>query len=486
MPSKAAIRQKLILQEFLARQGVGRPDLLEGAFDKQRAFIQDRAQLKAALCTRRAGKSYTAGLYLYQEALDNPGVSCLYVALTRDSAKRIMWKDVLKVLNKKFALKAKFNETALSITLPNGSVIYLVGADSDEDEKEKLLGQKYKLVIIDEAASYTIDLKDLVYKTLKPAVADYRGTICLIGTPGNLLKSLYFDVTRGIEPGWSLHGWTTFDNPQMARQWQEEIDSLKQTNPAVVETPWFQQMYLGLWVIDSSKLVYKFDAARNLFDGELPAKSHPYHFILGLDLGYNDDTAFVVGAYEKNNPVLFLLETIKKPNLDISAVAAIIKALERKYKFDVLVTDGANKQAVAELNNRHDLNLIAADKTGKSDFIELFNSDLIQGKIKAHVTLAAPWIQEVRELIWKETESKRIEHPALPNHAADAALYLWRHAYTYLWAPEKTRLLSGTAEWYAAEVARMEQAAEERFATQKQKTESDDLWLDFDPGSWDL
>ena len=49
--------------------------------------------------------------------------------------------------------------------------IYLVGADSNEDERQKLLGQKFVLVVIDEAQAFTIDLRQLVYGVLKPAVA---------------------------------------------------------------------------------------------------------------------------------------------------------------------------------------------------------------------------------------------------------------------------------------------------------------------------
>jgi len=87
-------------------------------------------------------------------------------------------------------------------------VIYLVGADSNEDERQKLLGQKFVLVVIDEAQAFGIDLRQLVYGVLKPAVADYRGTIILTGTPGNPIKGLFFDVTNGREAGWSGHRWT--------------------------------------------------------------------------------------------------------------------------------------------------------------------------------------------------------------------------------------------------------------------------------------
>ncbi len=178
-------------------------DILKGTFAQQRAFIEDPAKLKWALCTRRAAKSYSDGLALAKAALDRPDVSCLYIGLTRESAKRIMWKDVLKAINRCHKLGIQFNESELSAKFPNGSVIYLVGADSNEDERQKLLGQKFVLVVIDEAQAFGIDLRQLVYGVLKPAVADYRGTIVLTGTPGNLIKGLFFDVTNGREACWA-------------------------------------------------------------------------------------------------------------------------------------------------------------------------------------------------------------------------------------------------------------------------------------------
>ena len=51
-------------------------DLLEGTFPQQRAFIEDPAKLKWALCTRRAAKSYSDGLALAKAALERQDVSC--------------------------------------------------------------------------------------------------------------------------------------------------------------------------------------------------------------------------------------------------------------------------------------------------------------------------------------------------------------------------------------------------------------------------
>jgi len=64
---------------------------LEAALDHLKAGLDAETYEKVLqLLSRRSGKSYGAGLYLYQQAHETPGASCLYIALTRDSAKKIM------------------------------------------------------------------------------------------------------------------------------------------------------------------------------------------------------------------------------------------------------------------------------------------------------------------------------------------------------------------------------------------------------------
>ena len=104
---KVTGRRSLLAEAAARRLGQAStraPQFLDPAFPVQTAFISDPAKLKVALCTRRSGKSYGAGFYLYQQAYETPGASCLYIALTRDSAKKIMWKDVLKPINRKLGL----------------------------------------------------------------------------------------------------------------------------------------------------------------------------------------------------------------------------------------------------------------------------------------------------------------------------------------------------------------------------------------------
>jgi len=470
-----------------ARTAAQVPVFLDPAFPHQTSFVADPAKLKAALCTRRAGKSYGAGSYLLKEAWENPGCTCLYIALTRQSAKNILWKDVLKTINRKLALGCKFNETELSCTLPNGSVIYLLGVDATEEEREKLLGQKYRLVVIDEAASYTINLEELVYGTLKPAVADYRGTICLIGTPGNLKRGLFFDITNGKRAGWSLHRWSAFENPHIRDNWLAEIAELKAASPLIEETPLFQQHYLGRWVVDDSKLVYRYQPGRNDFANlpELPPSG--WHYLLGIDLGYTDATAFVVGAYHDQSRVLYLVEALEETGLDISAVAARIKDYQARYPLDTLVVDGANKQAVEEMRRRHGLPLEAADKRGKADFIEQMNAEFIQGRIvlgpscvwnrQSQPGAPGSLQEEYLGLIWDEralARGERKEHPNAPNHGADASLYLWKRAYQYLSEVPAKKHAPGTreaAEAEAAELKRLVLAQAEKARQEREEWE---------------
>src|SRR5438132_365931 len=461
------------------------PRFLDPAFPAQTAFISDPAKLKVVLCTRRSGKSYGGGLYLYQQAYETPGASCLYIALTRDSAKKIMWKDVLKPINRKLGLGTRFNETELTATLPNGSVIYVLGVDSTEEEKQKLLGQKYKLVAIDEAASFSIDLNELVYGVLKPAVTDYRGTICLIGMPGNLKKGLFFELTQGQDPGsagtwskmgWSGHRWPALDNPYIRENWLQEIAELKVANPRIEETPLFQQHYRGRWVIDDSRLVYRYQPGRNDFGGQLPRHTAgQWRYVLGVDLGYTDPTALSLCAYHDHDKTLYVLEAEKFVHLDVTEVAQKIRGYQARYELDTIVIDNANKQAVQELQRRHDLPLRAADKTGKSDFIEIMNGEFIQERIKLNPEKCSQLADEYAGLIWDERSAKREEHPNCPDHLTDATLYAWRYCYAYLSEIPPPKPQPYTKEWHDQEEKEMEEAEVERYlALEAERSEAEE------------
>ena len=467
---------------FLSLKTFDTDKLFDPDFPQQKNFIQDPSKLKALWCTRRASKSFTFGMYMIKECLENPGVNCLFIGLTRDSAKGIIWKDILKVLNRKHDLNATFNGTSLTMSFPNGSMIWVTGVDTDEDEMNKLLGKKYRLVCLDESSLYTINLQRLVYGILKPAVADpnskgERGTICMAGTSSNFTKGLFFDITNKAEPGWSLHTWTAFDNPYVRTQWQEELDDIKANRPLFMETPLYKQWYLNQWVIDTEKLVYKFNQDRNLFDKRpINVKPDGWSYVLGVDLGYEDDSAFVLCAFHENIPELYIISTFNKKHMDITDVANKIRSYLDQYQIGKIIVDGSDKQSVEEMRRRHGLPLEPAEKQGKADFIELLNAEMIQGKVLIN-NKCTNLINELMGLVWA-TEGDQIklprkEHPSLPNHLCDALLYSWRYCYGYMSEPIVKKPVMGTKAWHDEENAKMWENERERLEQEYKKISED-------------
>jgi len=424
------------------------PDVLRPAFPLQRQFIDNSSKLKALFCTRRSAKSYTAGLYLIKTCLERPNTSSVYIGLTRDQAKRIVWTDVFKNIINTNKIKCKFNETELTVTFPNGSILYVLGVDDSDSEKDKLLGKKYALAVIDEAASYSIDLEDLIYKILKPAMADLRGTIVLCGTPDNRKDGIFYRLTRDLpvsppqrtaREGWEIFTWSTYDNPYMAEQWRETISELTASDPHVHEQAWFRQHYLGQWTIEDNNKIYRYNTDRNGWDGVLPDYGwKPWQYVLGIDLGFNDATALVLLAYHENDGHVYIIKADKWRGLTITDVADKIRLWMSDYPVGYFVVDGANKQAVEEMVRHHQLPLQAAEKSDKVSFIRIMNSDFVSGKIKMYEPSCAPLVEEYDKAIWqKRALEKGIyrEDPSFHPDAADAALYAYRYCYHYANTP---------------------------------------------------
>lgn len=459
-----------------------KPDnLFDPNFPQQTAFVKDPAKLKALFCTRRAAKSYTAGLYLISEALAIPGCNCLFLGLTRSSAKGIIWKDILKKINKQFNLKAKFNSTELTMTFPNGSVISVTGADADEDEMNKLLGRKYRLVTIDEASMYTIDINKLVYGILKPAMADLGGTICMMGTASNFTRGLFYDITTGKEAGWKLFEWSAHDNPHIKVQWQVELDEIDQLRPLFKETPLYKQWYLNHWVVDTEKLVYKFREDKNVYR-TLPNLPHEgWVYVLGVDTGWEDDNALVLTAYHAMDKNLYVVRTFNKNHMTFDQVVAKINEFladthQRPMK---VIIDGANKQGVESMRQRSLIPFEFADKSGKVDFIEMLNADLIQEKIKINYT-CKELIAEMGGLVWKTDGDKirlpKAEHPSLPNHLCDAFLYAWRCGFHYAFQATTPGPKAGSDAFYKAEEEKMHEILYNQLMREKNELNSNMDW----------
>lgn len=447
------------------------------AFKQQLEFINDPIRLKALFCTRRAAKSYTGGLYLIREALIRAGCNVLYIGLTRQSAHGIIWKDILRELDNKYKLNIKFNETLLTATLPNGSVIWVTGADTDEQEMNKLLGRKYKLVILDEASMFTIDMHKLVYGILKPATADQRGTICLLGTSSNITRGLFYDITTQKEAGWSLHQWAAHDNPHVAQQWQEELDDIINNRPHFMDTTLFRQWYLNQWVVDENALLIKYDP--DLADyTDLPTQKYTY--IMGIDLGFNDADALAILAWSDSDPTTYLVEEQITHKQGLTELVGQIQALQNKYDIAKLLIDegGLGKKLAEELRRRHHIPVQAADKQRKMENVAFLNDALRTGKFKAK--RKSRFVQDSYQVLIdqeKTTPDKIVVQDVFHSDIIDAVLYAFKESPAFSYQKPILLPTYKSDAWYEKEVITMEKAAEDHFKDMEKAEEG--FGLDF-------
>jgi hypothetical protein len=435
---------KLAARELARRKAVkDKPvDLLEGSFPEQIAFIRDLKRRKILLCSRRAGKSYGVGLLICLCGLLNPGCTMTYITLTYSMGQRIMSKDIVERINSKFKLGLRITTSAgMQVHFPNGSICYVIGTDSDEKQRDKILGQRQHLVILDEAQSFTINTQDLIERVIAPQCHEVHGTIVMAGTPCDEAFGYYYELTKEYKTtkGWSYHSWLQTSNPYVAEAIAEEIAEILSDQPDFKETNTYKQQYMGLWSTDAKALIYRLNDRCYL--NELPAGQ--YHYVLGVDLGWIDCSAFVLGAFNQNQDKdhnVYILHAQKSSSLDLTNVSQIIKGYQRHYPVHKIIIDGAARQSCEELRQRLGIPLSFAEKLGKNDHINLFNMSLDMGRIRI-LPEAQPLIDEMEKLTWiyNERFRKRIENPSAPNHCCDAALYMFMSIHN--WESEETPML---------------------------------------------
>ncbi len=429
-----------ILKE--AKRRANPVDLLEDTFPEQRAFIQDVSKLKALLTTRRAGKSTAVGIIMVLMCLITSHTKCAYFSLTRETAGRTMM-PVFKKLIRRFKIKAHITNVPLMITFKNGSSIVMQGLNTNEDEREKLLGQHFKIVCIDECASYTIDLKKTIADYIRPTLIDDDGQLIMIGTPGNI-QNYFCDITEGRVPGWSNHFWTTHENTTipdkrnnktMAVLFQEEIDALKLENPHIEEDPGFQQHYRAKWTTDNSAKVIKIHD-RNVIPAMTDINLHPFESVLGIDLGEEDDNAFVISSFRDYDPNLYFPESYSKNHLTMDEIIDKIRTFQRRYDIIHIAIDSANKQYVEELKRRSGINFQTADKPGKLRYIQMLNSDMIAGRIKIVSVSNISLLAEINKVVMDFSDPLKPKiKDGQKDHLIDAFLYAWRASTNYLNSP---------------------------------------------------
>lgn len=184
----------------------------------QKTVWKSDRRFKVIAAGRRCGKTQYAAWRLIVEALSATSGAVWYIAPTQQQARDIIWMKLLD-LGRDVITHSHINN--MQITLINGSVISLKGAD----RPETMRGVALKFVVLDEYA----DMKPFVWEQiLRPALADLQGDAVFIGTPKgrNHFYDLYNYAERDEDPEWGAWHFTSYDNPILK---ESELEAAKKS-----------------------------------------------------------------------------------------------------------------------------------------------------------------------------------------------------------------------------------------------------------------
>jgi hypothetical protein len=421
-------------------------------FDKQLAFVEDPSPFKVAVCSRRSGKTVACVAHLISTCISNANAVCLYITVSGTQAKRNVWREVKKI-NDKYKLDGKLNEIDLSITFQNGAILYLSGA-KDISEIEKFRGLAIKLCYIDECQSFRSYIQELIDDIISPALMDYNGTLCLIGTPGSVPTG-YFHECSTLNKNWSKHHWTFWDNPHIpvtsGLTHQKLFESEIKRRGVGTEHPSMQREFFGKWVLDSDSLLIHYNKDINDFNELKP--NIPYIYIMGIDVGFKDADAIGILAWSEQDPCTYLVEELITPKQGITELAEQIEMLDKKYKVSKMVMDmGAlGKKIGEEIIRRHKLPVEAADKIRKMENIELLNDAMRGGRFKAKANSRFAQDSFLMEIDRdKSTPDRTVVSTRYHSDIIDAVLYGFKVSPAYTYEPPASKPKYGSKEWAEA------------------------------------
>lgn len=444
------ISQKSVDKALSKRKRTDKPvfDVSKFLFKEQLNFITDSAPTKIAVCSRRSGKTVACAADLVNTAVKNEGVVCLYITLSRNNAKKIIWREIKKI-NRDYELGGVENLSELSMTFPNHSIIYLSGA-KDTNEIEKFRGLALKLVYIDEAQSFREYIRDLIDDVLSPALMDFAGTLVMIGTPPPIPTGYFCEAYQNIN-AWSKHHWTFWDNPfiiQKSKISHSKMLERELTRRGVTSSdPSIQREWFGRFTLDSESLLIHY--TKNINDySTMPTKK--YNYIMGIDLGFDDADAIAVLAWHDDDPTTYLVEEMVVAQQGLTELVEQIQNLQKKYDIAKIVIDqgGLGKKLAEEMRRRHAIPVQPADKARKMENIAFLNDALRTGKLKAKANSKFAQDSYLVEIDKdKSTPDKIKVSDKYHSDIIDSVLYAFKESPAYAYVKPKEKLVYGSKEW---------------------------------------
>lgn len=412
----------------------------------QLEIANDTHRFRVISAGRRFGKSVLARLIVLKWAVEKPGLYWI-VSPTYKQAKQIHWRDFIKEVPREWIVKK--NEVELSVTLTNGSIIELKGAENPD----ALRGVKLRGLVIDEIASIR-NWDWLWSEVLRPTLTDYEAPAIFISTPKgfNHFHTLFLQGQGDASENYKSWRFTSYDNPYIKG---EEIDAAK----SELTDDTFAQEYMADFRKYTGLIFKDFSRETHVIDPfDIPDGWDIYR---GLDFGSTNPTACLwVGVDGDDN--WFVFDEHYQTGETIDFHAGVINAKTRRA-VSATYGDPSGAQWINEFSQRGIYISPANKETGQSqEGWVRFGIERVAERLKLTPGYSVPsmpaghykattdkgmpklfifstctnLIRELETYRWKEktvTQAQDLNNPEQPekanDHACDALRYF---AVSYL------------------------------------------------------
>ena len=306
----------------------------------QSDIFRDDARFRVVVAGRRFGKTFLSTAELVRQAREGENRNVWYVAPTYKAAKEIAWDMLIASIPPSWVKKT--NETSLTVTLWNGSIISLKGAEKPDN----LRGRSLDFVVLDEFA----DMRpEAWFEVIRPSLSDRHTEesptrALFIGTPKGR-NGLYDLWTKGAdgEDQWSSFQYTTIQGGNVP---PEEIEQAKRD----LDERTFKQEYEAAFVNYSGIIYYNFNREESV--KRIEDNGETLH--IGMD--FNLDPMSAVVAIKDGGTLSIIDEIV----IFGSNTDEMVDEIQNRYagRRCIIYPDPASRQRKTSAGGRTDLSIL--------------------------------------------------------------------------------------------------------------------------------
>jgi hypothetical protein len=369
-------------------------------------FFEGKFSVMTITCGRRFGKTYAISEAASAELLV-PNASILLITPTFSNAKTMFENIERTILSMGIKIVSR-DSKALTFTLENRATIFVVTPKSVANA----LGRKFSLVIVDEGQDIE-DLVDLFENYIQPAMADFgsdddgysNAKAIFIGTARDEANDLYELISRSKTEkyfGYVNFTFPTSDNPYIP---QAFLDQKKRELDPVT----YGREYEGKWSkADGELIYYAFDYDKNVVPHSDIKYNRDSFFIAALDVGFTDNTGYLVGYVEPLTGYVYIVAEYKESEAPLSYHQKQIKRIDNEFgKITNRYIDPSAAQVANDL--AVDYHIYTTPAYNKIDEgIKYVNQAFYQGKLFISDKCVG-LIEEIRHLYWQNAKTKTVK-----------------------------------------------------------------------------